>query len=79
MEAERRTKKEKKKPRQVSKKNTPFNIAERKSAEAAKVRKENPNIQALYDSFFPGADHSGRPKFITDKYGNRVRSGMEEK
>ena len=76
MEAERQ---KKKKARQVSKKNTPFNIAERKSAEAAKVREDNPNIQALYDSFFPGAGPSGRPKFITDKYGNRVRSGMEEK
>lgn len=78
MEAERQ-KKEKKKPRQVSLRNTPFNIAERKSAEAAKVRENNPNIQALYDSFFPGAGPLGRPKFITDKYGNRVRSGMEEK
>jgi hypothetical protein len=79
MEAERQTKKDKKKPRQVSEKNTPFNVAERKSAEAAKVRAENPNIQALYDSFFPGAGRLGGPKFITDKYGNRVRSGMEGK
>lgn len=76
MEAERQ---KEKKPRQVSEKNTPFNIAEKKSAEAAKVREDNPFIQALYNSFFPGAGRLGRPKFITDKYGNRVRSGMEEK
>jgi hypothetical protein len=76
MEAER---KREKKERQVSEKRTPFNIKEEKSQKAAEERENSPALQALHDSFLPGAGNRGRPKFITDKYGNRVRSGMESK
>lgn len=76
MEAER---KKEKQERQVSEKNTPFNIAEAKSKAAAEAREKSPALQSLYNLFMPGARHFGRPKFITDIYGNRVRSGMEIK
>jgi len=77
MEAERQ--KEEKKSRPVSEKNTPFNIAERKAAEAAKVREDNPFIQALYDSFMPGMRSYRPSKYVTDKYGNRIRNIVETK
>lgn len=76
MEAER---KKEKQERQVSEKDTPFNIKERKSAEAAEARENSPALMRLHNYFMPGSRSFGRPKFITDKYGNRVRSGMEEK
>lgn len=76
MEAER---KKERPERRVSEKSTVFNIQERKSAEATEARKNNPALMALYDAFFPGPGNLGRPKFITDKYGNRVRSVMESK
>ena len=76
MEIER---KKEKKERQISKKRTSFNIKEEKRAEAAKARDNDPALMALYSSFFPGTSDHGRPKYITDKYGNRVPSGMESK
>jgi hypothetical protein len=76
METER---KEEKNERQVSKKRTPFNVREQKSREAAEAREKSPALMSLYNLFFPGIGSHGRPKFITDKYGNRVRSGMEDK
>lgn len=78
MEAER---KKEKQPRQVSEKETPFNISERKSAAASEARENHPALMQLYTMFLPGAGAGsrGRPKFITDKYGNRVRSGQESK
>lgn len=77
MEAERQ--KEEKKTRPVSEKNTPFNIAERKAAEAAKIREDNPFVQALYDCFMPGMRSYRSPKFVTDQYGNRIRNIVETK
>lgn len=76
MEVER---KQEKKERKVSEKDTPFNIQEAKRAAAAEAREKSPALMALYNLFLPGPGVQGRPKFIADKYGNRVRSGMEEK
>lgn len=76
MESER---KKEKKERQVSEKNTPFNIKEEKSAKAAEARENSPALMRLYNYFMPGLRSFGQPKFITDRYGNRVRSGMENK
>lgn len=76
MEVER---KKEKKERQVSEKNTPFNQQEARSKAAAEAREKSPALQSLYDLFMPGARSHDRPKFITDKYGNRVRSDMEIK
>lgn len=72
MEAER--KKDEKKVRQVSDKRTSFNINEEKSANAAKARENDPALMALYNSFLPGARNYSLPKFVTDKYGNRIRN-----
>lgn len=76
MEAER---KKVKGEQQFSDKNTPYNIREKKRKEAVESREKNKHLTALYNLFMPGARNVGRPKFITDKYGNRVRSGMEIK
>lgn len=76
MEAER---KKVKGEQQFSDKNTPYNIKEAKRKAAVEAREKNPALQSLYNLFMPGARSLGRPKFITDKYGNRVRSGMEVK
>lgn len=79
MEIERKKEEKKKKDRQRSEKRTPFNISEEKSIKAAESRESNPALMALYNSFFPGIYEQGRPKFITDKYGNRVRNKVETK
>lgn len=63
----------------VSDKRTPYNIKMEKSRAAAEARDNSPALMALYNFFLPGAGSRGRPKFVTDKYGNRVRTGMEEK
>lgn len=77
MEAER---KREKKERQVSEKNTPYNIKEQKSQAAAEARESNPALMRLYELFMPGsARFRGMPKYITDKYGNRVRTGVQIK
>lgn len=36
------------------------------------ARENNPYLMSLYLSFIPMYAGSGTPKFITDKYGNRV-------
>ncbi len=76
MEAER---KKNKTERQVAQKNTAYAIKERKAKESAKAREKSPELMAMYDLFLPGAGNKSRPKYITDKYGNRVRSGQEGK
>lgn len=76
MEAER--KKDEKRERQVSQKRTPFNIREEKSAKAIKARENNHALMALYNFFLPGAGNRDRPKFVTDKYGNRIRNVVVE-
>lgn len=76
MEAER---KRERKEHQVSERKTRKNILDRKRKEAAEARLKDPALMSLYSLFFPTYRERGRPKYITDKYGNRVRSGMEEK
>ena len=73
MEAERKSTKQK---RQVSEKRTPFNIKEEKRKAAAEERENSPNLQALYNAFMPGARGRGMPKYMTDKYGSRIRTGV---
>lgn len=77
MEAERQ--KEKKKERPVSEKNTPFNQMEAKSKVAAEAREGNPFLMALYEAFMPGMRNYRPAKFVTDKYGNRIRNTVETK
>lgn len=70
MEAERKREKQ---PRQVSNKRTAFNIKEERSAKAAEARENSPALTALRNFFLPGAGPGhGKPKYATDKYGNRV-------
>lgn len=76
MEAERKREKQE---RQVSDKRTPFNVKEEKRKAAEEARENSPALMKLYTAFMPGLRSFGQPKFITDKYGNRVRSGMESK
>lgn len=76
MEAERQKEKTE---RQVAKKNTAKLLADKNAVEAAEARKNSPALQAVYDLFVPSTRTRGRPKFIADRYGNRVRSGMETK
>lgn len=79
MEAERKKEeKEEKKERQVSEKNTAFNIKERKKIAAAEARGSNPALMALYAAFLPGMRSWGPPKYVTDKYGNRIRNVIKE-
>lgn len=77
MEAERKT--EEKKERQVSEKNTPFNIKERKVVEATTARANNPALMRLYNAFMPGIRNFGPSKFVTDKYGNRILNTVKRK
>lgn len=35
-------------------------------------RQDNPNIMRLFSAFLPGYMKRGLPKYVTDKYGNRV-------
>jgi hypothetical protein len=76
MEVER--KKEEKQERQVSEKNTPFNIRLRRSIEAAAARENDPALKRLYNAFMPGLRSYSPPKFVTDKYGNRIRNEVKE-
>lgn len=76
MEAERQ---KEKKERQVSEKNTPFNITESKIAAAAKAREASPALMRLYIAFMPGMRSFSPPKFVTDIYGNRIRNIVETK
>lgn len=76
MESERQ---KEKKERPVSEKDTPFNIAEKKSAESAEARENDPYLMTLYNSFMPGLREYRPAKFVTDKYGNRIRAMVETK
>lgn len=49
-----------------------------RSAAAQLARENNPNLMALYDSFFPGDVFKGDPKFSTDRHGNRVLTSLLE-
>ena len=76
MEAER---KREKNERQVTEKRTAFNLREEKRKAAEEARESSPALMALYNLFMPGARNRGNPKFITDKWGNRVRAVTEAK
>lgn len=70
MESERKVEKQE---RQVSEKRTAFNIKEERSAKAAEVRENSPNLMAVYQALLPGAGAGRRnPKFVTDHWGNRI-------
>lgn len=74
MEAERRREKGE---QRFSEKNTPYNIKLKRAKEAAEARENSPALMALYNLFLPGAGvRRGLPKYMTDKYGNRIKTGI---
>lgn len=49
-----------------------FERLEARSKAAAEARENNPNLMAVYTAFLPGAPSRNAPKYVTDKFGNRV-------
>lgn len=45
---------------------------EDKVSAVQEARLKNPNLMRIYSAFLPSFIKRGRPKYSTDKYGNRV-------